>query len=173
MNMYEVLKEYKQLLEEGVITQSEFDSKKRELLALPDFDDLKNAEKEQENPITEQRTPDEDSAEKLKLDTELKDGVGADEEKDNSACRVDPKCSSGSANHSINGKVEKRGTKKIIKCFPKVLLYTFVGAGFAILLAFALVSFIESEYAAGVTFAIAAFTFSNLRLLGRKNKAAL
>lgn len=41
MDKYEALKQYKELLESEIITQKEFDAKKKELLALPDDIDVK------------------------------------------------------------------------------------------------------------------------------------
>lgn len=54
--MYETLKEYKNLLDEGVITEAEFEKKKRKLLGMPD--------KEEQQRLTEQQRRDEEERQK-------------------------------------------------------------------------------------------------------------
>lgn len=60
--MYDMLKEYKALLDEGVITEAEFEKKKRELLGMPDkeaqqrlFEQNKKAEEEHQKKIEEEK----------------------------------------------------------------------------------------------------------------------
>lgn len=55
MDMHNVLTEYKKLLEEGVITQEEFDKKKRELLNLPDLEKEKKRELERQKILEEEK----------------------------------------------------------------------------------------------------------------------
>lgn len=45
--MYDALKEYKQLLDEGVITEEEFENKKREILGMPNKEAEENAIRQQ------------------------------------------------------------------------------------------------------------------------------
>lgn len=54
--MYDALKEYKSLLDEGVITEDEFEKKKRELLGMPD--------KEEQQRIINQRQKEEEERQK-------------------------------------------------------------------------------------------------------------
>lgn len=54
--MYDALKEYKNLLDEGVITETEFEKKKRELLGMPD--------KEEQQRIIDQQRRDEEERQK-------------------------------------------------------------------------------------------------------------
>lgn len=62
MKVYDVLKEYKALLDEGIITEEEFEKKKKELLALPDFGE----EEETQGKIEDERNALEEHRRKLK-----------------------------------------------------------------------------------------------------------
>ena len=62
--MYDMLKEYKLLLDEGAITKEEFEKKKRELLGLPDLE-------EEKRQIIEQKRKEEEARQKAIRDAEL------------------------------------------------------------------------------------------------------
>ena len=53
--MYDALKEYKRLLEEGILTEEEFEKKKRELLNLPDLKAEERKHQEQKQKEEEER----------------------------------------------------------------------------------------------------------------------
>lgn len=61
MNMYEKLKEYKALLDEGIITEAEFEKKKRDFLGMPDKEEEKRiAEENRLKEIEHQKKIEED-----------------------------------------------------------------------------------------------------------------